>query len=111
MADISIIIPTFNRMWSLPKAVNSCRGTRCETEIIVVDDGSSDGTWEWLQTQTDIVAIRQSNLGKDWAVNKGYASARGEFIRFLDSDDWYLDGALDAQLAVARKTLADVIVG
>jgi glycosyltransferase involved in cell wall biosynthesis len=109
--DVSVIIPTFNRLWSLPHAVESCRGTVCSTEIIVVDDGSTDRTWAWLQTQGDVVAIRQSNLGKPWAVNKGYAAARGEFIRFLDSDDWYLDGAIDAQLNAARGDNADVVVG
>ncbi len=108
--DVSVIIPTFNRLWALPKAVESCRNTKCHTEIIVIDDGSNDGTWEWLQTQTDIIAIRQDNWGKDWAANAGFAKARGEYVRFLDSDDWLLIGATDLQLELARKNGADVVV-
>jgi glycosyltransferase involved in cell wall biosynthesis len=110
MIDVSVIISTFNRLWCLPKAVESCRHTACRTEIIVVDDGSTDGTWEWLQQQKDIVAIRQANWGKDCAVNAGFAKAAGEYVRFLDSDDWLLVGATDAQLTLARKENADVVV-
>lgn len=109
--DISVIIPTYDRLWALPKAVASCRGNRCQTEIIVIDDGSMDGTWEWLQSQDDIVSIRQENWGKCWAVNKGFGLARGEYVRFLDSDDWLLADSNDAQLHVARSTNADVVVG
>ena len=108
--DVSIIIPTFNRLWCLPKAVASCRDSGVSTEIIVVDDGSSDGTWEWLQAQKDVVAFRQENWGKGWAVNAAFAMARGEYVRFLDSDDWLLPGANSRQLAVARAGNADVVV-
>ncbi len=111
MTDVSIIIPTFNRLWSLPKAVDSCLSTSCRTKIIVVDDGSTDGTWEWLQTRNDVQAIRQPNLGKDWAVNRGFAAATGEYVRFLDSDDWCLGGVIDAQLELGRRESADVVVG
>jgi len=110
MVDVTVIIPTFNRLWCLPKAVESCRHTHCSTEIIVIDDGSTDGTWEWLQTQSDIVVIRQANWGKDWAVNNGFTHAKGEYVRFLDSDDWLLPGAIDAQLTIARRESADVVV-
>ena len=110
MFDVSVIISTFNRLWCLPKAVESCRNTICRTEIIVVDDGSTDGTWEWLQQQEDIVAIRQANWGQDHALNAGFARSQGEYVRFLDSDDWLLPGATDAQLTLARKENADVVV-
>ena len=109
--DVSVIIPTFDRVWALPRAIESCREAGSHTEIIVVDDGSSDGTWDWLQGQKDVTAIRQDNWGKDWAVNRGFATARGEFVRFLDSDDWILPGANQKQLAVGRSQNADVVVG
>jgi glycosyltransferase involved in cell wall biosynthesis len=108
--DVSVIIPTYNRLWALPKAVDSCRNTECQTEIIVIDDGSNDGTWEWLQTQPDVISFRQDNWGKDWAVNAAFAKARGEHVRFLDSDDWLLAGSIDKQLGLARKYGADVVV-
>jgi glycosyltransferase involved in cell wall biosynthesis len=79
-------------------------------EIIVVDDGSTDDTWNWLQSQSDIVRIRQLNWGKCNAVNRAVAVSRGEFIRFLDSDDLLVTGANDAQIALARCG-ADIVVG
>ena len=109
--NVSVIIPTYNRLWCLPKAVESCRNTHCQTEIIVVDDGSTDGTWEWLQTQTDIISLRQDNWGKGWAVNRGFAIAKGEYVRFLDSDDRCYPRANEQQLEIACEQGADVVVG
>ncbi len=108
--DVSIIIPTYNRLWSLPHTIDSCRNTICKTEIIVIDDGSDDGTWEWLQLQNDIVALRQENWGKCWAVNRGFTLAKGKYVRFLDSDDLLNRNAIDEQFKIAEKTLCDVVV-
>jgi glycosyltransferase involved in cell wall biosynthesis len=110
MIDISIIIPTYNRLWALPKAVDSCLGTGCTVEVIVVDDGSTDGTWDWLQARSDVAGIRTDNWGKDWAVVAGMAKAQGEYVRFLDSDDWLEPAANLEQLMQARETGADVVV-
>ncbi len=110
MSDISVVIPTFNRMWALPQAVESCRSAGADVEIVVVDDGSTDGTWDWLQTQRDVVAIRTDNWGKDWAVETALAAATGQYVRFLDSDDWLCEDANADQLALARETGADLVV-
>ena len=110
MTDISVIIPTYNRLWSLPQAVESSRSAAAKVEIVVVDDGSIDGTWDWLQAQRDIVAIRTDNWGKDWAVETALEQARGEFVRFLDSDDWLRRDTNERQLALARETAADLVV-
>jgi glycosyltransferase involved in cell wall biosynthesis len=107
---LSIIIPSYNRLWALPKAIESCRATKAAHEIIVVDDGSSDGTSEWLARQPGLVSLRSDNWGKDWAVNRAFAIARGEYVRFLDSDDWLEPDANDGELEVARATGADVVV-
>ena len=108
--EISVIITAYNRMWALPRAIESCRTGNSRTEIVVVDDGSTDGTWSWLQAQEDVVAIRTDNWGKCWAANAGFAASTGEYVRFLDSDDWLLDRANDRQLVIARASKADVIV-
>jgi len=107
--DVSIIIPTYNRFWCLPKAIESCRNTKCNTEIIVVDDGSTDGTWEWLSTQQDIVAIKQENQGQVYAINKGFKFAKGKYIRFLDSDDFLCAGIIDKQYDKAVETNAQLV--
>lgn len=108
MIDVSIIIPTYNRLWSLPKAIESCRDSLLNVELIVVDDGSTDGTAEWLARQQQLIVITQANQGKDWAVNAGMAIAKGKYIRFLDSDDWLLPNSTDALFAEAEKHQLDI---
>lgn len=107
--DVSVIIPTYNRLWCLPRAISSCRGTNCRTEIIVVDDGSMDGTNEWLAAQKDLIVITQPNQGQTYAINNGVAVAKGKYIRFLDSDDFLNAGIIDRQLMAAEKEGADLV--
>ncbi|MDX2215595.1 MAG: glycosyltransferase family 2 protein [Oculatellaceae cyanobacterium bins.114] len=107
--DVSVIIPTYNRLWCLPEAIASCRPTQCQTEIIVVDDGSTDGTWEWLQTRPDVVSLYQSHQGKPWGVNRAMQLAQGRYIRILDSDDLLCPGTIDRQFNAAIATNADLV--
>jgi glycosyltransferase involved in cell wall biosynthesis len=109
MVDVSIIIPTFNRLWCLPRAINSCRNTNCKIEIIVVDDGSTDGTSEWLVEQKELIFVTQKNMGQTYAINHGYSISSGKFIRFLDSDDFLEEGIIDKQFNKAVETGADLI--
>lgn len=109
MIDVSIIIPAYNRLWCLPRAINSCFNTNCLTEIIVVDDGSTDGTWEWLEKQDNIVKIKQDNQGQTYAINKGISRASGKYIRFLDSDDFLTKGIIDKQFIAAEEQNADLV--
>lgn len=108
--DVSIIIPTHNRLWSLPRCINSISSESLNLEIIVIDDGSDDGTWEWLQQQSNIISFRQEKWGKPWAVNKAFSIAKGKYIKFLDSDDWIISGALDGQFKIAETTNCDLVV-
>ena len=108
--DVSVIIPTRDRLWALPQAVESCRGAACRVQIVVADDGSTDGTWDWLQGQPDVLAIQTDGWGKPFAVNRAYREVEGRYVRFLDSDDWLPPGAVDRQLALAQETGADVVV-
>src|SRR3569833_3033779 len=107
--DVSVVIPAYNRLWCLPKAIESCRDTRCRTEIIVVDDGSTDGNWEWLQKQTDIVCMRQANEGQESADNRASAIARGTYRRFLDSEDFLCAGYIERQFESAVANDADLV--
>lgn len=110
MSDITVIIPSKDRLWLLPKAVSSCRSSRLEIEIIVIDDGSTDGTMDWLQTQPDVIALRGEGWGKPWGVNQAMAHATGRYLRYLDSDDWLNFGANELQFEIAEREQADVIV-
>jgi hypothetical protein len=110
MPDVSVIIPTYNRLWCLPKAIESCRQPGLDVEIIVVDDGSTDGTWNWLQKQTGVLALRQENLGQCWARNAGFDRATGKYIRYLDSDDWYHENTFLSQFRIAESQNADIVV-
>jgi len=97
--DISVIIPTHNRAELLPRALDSVlEQTRPPDEIIVVDDGSDDGTDELVRRQYPSVRyLHQRNRGVSAARNRGIAAAGGEWIALLDSDDSWLPGKLAAQ--------------
>ena len=110
MTDISIIIPTRNRLWSLPKAVGSCRSSLLQIEIIVVDDGSTDGTKEWLLRSDGLIYLSGDGWGKPWAVNKALAHATGKYIRFLDSDDWLNPGANEEQFQLGETYGAEIVI-
>lgn len=87
--DLSIIIPTYNRLPLLKEALDSFIGLLdCSYEVIIVDDGSTDETWQHLQTlRSPIRVFRQENAGSNAARNLGLEKAQGEYLRFLDSDD------------------------
>jgi glycosyltransferase involved in cell wall biosynthesis len=90
--QFSIIIPTYNRRGLLQRALASVRNqTFHDYEVIVVDDSSSDGTWEYLGSLVpSIKALRQANRGPGPARNLGARHARGTYLAFLDSDDlWF----------------------
>src|SRR3569623_492396 len=108
MIDVSIIIPAYNRLWSLPRAIKSCFDSGLNIQVIIVDDGSTDDTWEWLKQQDNITIIHQENLGKDWAVNNGFAAAKGKNIRYLDSDYWLLPYSTDKLFEEAGHRDCDV---
>src|SRR5205085_6884613 len=103
--------PTRNRLWALPTAVDSCKKAKCQMEIIIADDGSTDGTREWLKGQSDLITVEAGGWGKPWAVNKAFQLAQGKYVRFLDSDDWLCENANDYQFHVAEKESADLVVG
>ena len=88
----SVIIPTYNRRVLLRQALASVWAqTYANYEVIVVDDGSTDGTWDDLVAQGSRVrSVRQENAGPGAARNLGVQHAAGEYLAFLDSDDlWF----------------------
>lgn len=100
MPLVSVIIPTFNRCEVLERAVRSVLGqTWRDFELIVVDDGSTDGTTELLERfDGQLRCLRQENRGVSAARNLGIAQSSGQLAAFLDSDDEWLPEKLSRQV-------------
>src|ERR1051326_4393004 len=109
---LSIIIPTFNRIKFLPQALNSVwQQTFADFEVIVVDDGSTDGTAAYLNSVADRVqVVSQPNRGPGAARNIGVTRARGEYVAFLDSDDLWFPWTLEVIADVVRQHTGPAIV-
>ena|GEM_PF-6568812 len=102
-ALISIIIPAYNTAPYIHRAIgSSLRQTHKNIEIIIVDDGSTDDTLRvanyFAGTDSRIRVFTQKNAGVSAARNHGIDKAKGEYIYFLDSDDWLEDDAIELLL-------------
>jgi glycosyltransferase involved in cell wall biosynthesis len=98
---VSVIIPAYNCGRFVADAIESVLAQgRADIEVLVVDDGSTDDTAEVVARYGDAVTlIRQRNAGAAVARNTGIRVARGRYIAFLDADDVWLPGKIEAQLA------------
>ncbi len=110
---ISIIIPVYNTEKYLHECLNSVVSqTIKDIEIICIDDGSTDNSYQILQEYAEkdsrFVILQQENKGAGAARNKGIEIAKGEFVAFLDSDDYYADNTVLEKLynsATSNKVL------
>ena len=109
---ISVVIPTFNRARQVQAALKSVLAqTYSEFEVIVIDDGSTDGTGEAIQSLISqqggngrqIRYFLQPNQGQSAARNNGADEARGEWVAFLDSDDVWLPAKLEWQVRAIEQ--------
>ena len=105
MPKFSVIIPAYIRKRFVLKAIDSVlRQTVTDHEIVVIDDGSTDGTATALEAYGEkILYIRQENSGVSAARNAGIRAAQGNLIAFLDSDDEWLPKKLQTQIDFFRK--------
>jgi glycosyltransferase involved in cell wall biosynthesis len=100
MPKVSVIIPAYNAMKYLPQTVESALlQTLTDIEIVIVNDGSSDGIVEWASQITDprVKFISQPNQGTATARNTGITQSKGEYIAFLDADDIWEPTKLEKQ--------------
>jgi glycosyltransferase involved in cell wall biosynthesis len=106
----SVIIPTFNRREILRRAIDSALArTGRADEVIVVDDGSTDGTADALRDlPARVRVLRTENGGPAAARNAGIRAARGSYIAFLDSDDEWIGDDLDERIEALRR---DPLIG
>jgi len=103
---VSVIIPTYNRLALLQRAVDSVLNQSFAAhEIIVIDDGSTDGTAAWLGRQSSpVISIIQDNCGVSHARNRGIEKASGHWIALLDSDDfWHSEKLATQKLALLSQ--------
>ena len=97
---VSVIIPTFNRLSLISRAIDSVlKQTFKPFEIIVVDDGSSDNTSTFIKNNyKSVKLIKQKNLGVSKARNVGIKNSSGDWIALLDSDDEWKKNKLEVQI-------------
>jgi glycosyltransferase involved in cell wall biosynthesis len=115
MAVVDVIIPVYNRGVLVAEAIGSALRAAAEVaiEVIVVDDASTDGTWDRLLRYDDprIRCVRmETNSGQSAARNRGLDLARSDFIKFLDSDDVLIPDHLGAEVQAAMRTGAEIVV-
>jgi len=101
----SVVIPTYNRLEFLKQALSSVWAqTFTNYEIIVVDDGSNDGTMQYLQSlEQRVKGVCQPNQGPGAARNRGVREARCDYVAFLDSDDLWFPWTLEIYCEVIEK--------
>ena len=104
---ISVVIPCHNHAHFLAEAIESARASEFPVEVVVVDDGSTDGSAE-VAERYPVDLIRQDNRGLAAARNRGLTDCRGAFVVFLDADDRLLPGGLDiaARALCAHRSCA-----
>jgi cellulose synthase/poly-beta-1,6-N-acetylglucosamine synthase-like glycosyltransferase len=113
MPTFSVIIPTFNRVALLKRMLESVWAQRfTDFEVIVVDDGSTDGTAEFVRGLGGRVQlVTQTNLGPGAGRNNGARHARGEYLAFLDSDDLWFPWTLECFAKLIKQHSNPAVVG
>lgn len=115
MPKISIVIPVYNSAKYLRECLDSiCSQSFEDWEIVAVDDGSPDESPvildDYAARDKRIRVLHKANGGVSAARNDGLEAASGEFVLFVDSDDWLSDGALQRYWDEAERTGADVVI-
>ncbi|CAN5556586.1 hypothetical protein BH10PSE14_BH10PSE14_30190 [soil metagenome] len=110
---VSVIIPNYNRAGMIGETIaNMEQQTLTPHEIIVVDDGSSDGSVDYLRSLGDrIRLVVQENAGPGAARNAGLAIATGDYVQFFDSDDLCTPDKIECQASALEQSGADIAYG
>ncbi|MCP5420954.1 MAG: glycosyltransferase [Gammaproteobacteria bacterium] len=103
---ISVVIPAYNHARYIGEALDSVlRQGGVNLEVVVVDDGSTDGTWEYLASCRDprLRVLRQDNRGAHYTINRCLSLAQGEYLAILNSDDRFHPQRLSRLLAASQE--------
>lgn len=103
--SVAVVVPAYNAARTISQALRSVLSqSHIADEVIIVDDGSSDGTDGVVrQFGSSVRLVRQQNAGSSAARNHGVEEARSKWIAFLDADDFWLPGRLEKQLQLVDK--------
>lgn len=102
---VSVVMPAYHCAKTIRKAIESALNQELNIELLVIDDCSDDGLDQICQDYPSVVYVRnQKNLGAAASRNRGIELAKGEYIAFLDADDWWEAGKLKKQLNRMRQT-------
>lgn len=115
MVKVSVVIPVYNEEKYLYECLESIRmQTLQEIEVILVDDGSTDSSvdiiHEYIRKDSRFLLKQQKNLYAGIARNNGMKDAKGEYIIFLDADDFFIDTMLEELYSKAKQTDADMVI-
>lgn len=111
---VSVIVPCYKTERWLPACMDSLLKQTCsDAEFICIDDGSPDNCGavleEYAKKDSRVKVIHRENAGPSAARNAGLEAARGEYVAFLDSDDYFVPNAIKSMLKRARETDADLV--
>lgn len=113
--NLSVIIPVYNEVQNIREIIKRVQATKLAWEIVIVDDGSTDGTREFLKEldgQNQIrVVLHEQNQGKGAAVRTGFANAKGDIFLIQDADLEYDPRDYPAILKPIKEGIADVVYG
>ena len=112
---LSVIIAAYNAEEYLPQCLDSVLNqTFKDIEVLAVDDGSTDDTWEIIKEYSDvdvrIIPIHQDNKGPSYARNVAFDRMRGEYFTVIDADDWIDSTAYQIAMDAAISTNADMVI-
>lgn len=115
MPEVSIIIPVYNVIKYFEKCMESVLSQKMrDFEVILIDDGSTDGSGalcdRYAAEDGRVSAVHQSNAGLAAARNAGLACAAGNYVCFIDSDDYVSPDCLEKSLAAAKRHQADLVI-
>lgn len=114
MPKVSVIVPVYQCRLYLERCIRSILAQDVDLEVILVDDGSTDGSAALCDAlaakNRRIRVIHQKNAGVSAARNVGMDVAQGEFFQFVDGDDWLESGYSQSLLDMAEKTGADIVI-
>jgi glycosyltransferase involved in cell wall biosynthesis len=110
--SVSVVIPTYNRGAEIQSTIDSVLAqTQPALEVLVIDDGSTDGTADWIEAHygDKVRVLRQQNAGVANARNKGIHEAKGDWIAFLDHDDVFYPRKLEVLTGLGHGGIGVVI--